>query len=79
MYDIYMCEIPSWTINTWIHPWTINTHLKNEGQEGKRGPILGWVPVEGRRLMERVKKGKYIEGILYSCVTIEQWNLMGLF
>jgi uncharacterized protein YdbL (DUF1318 family) len=35
--------------------------------------------VEGRRLMERVKEGKYIEGILYSCVTIEQWNLMGLF
>jgi uncharacterized protein YdbL (DUF1318 family) len=29
-------------------------------------------PVEGRRLMERVKEGKYIEGILYSCVTIEQ-------
>jgi hypothetical protein len=32
-----------WYIHVWNtelnHPWTINAHLKNEGQEGKRGPI----------------------------------------
>jgi hypothetical protein len=23
----------------------INVHIKNEGQEGKAGPVWGWVPV----------------------------------
>jgi hypothetical protein len=33
--------------------------LKNEGQEGKTGPVWGWGPVGGGGHKEKVKKGKY--------------------
>jgi hypothetical protein len=28
----------------------INIHVNNERQEGKTGPVLGWVQVEGKRV-----------------------------
>jgi hypothetical protein len=32
---------------------------KNEGQEGKTGPVWGWVSVGVGRVKERVKEDKY--------------------
>jgi hypothetical protein len=40
------------------HHLAINTHFKNEGQEGKTCPVQGWVPVGWGGEMERVKQGK---------------------
>jgi hypothetical protein len=31
------------------HPQTINIIIKSEGQAGKVGPVLGWVPVGERK------------------------------
>jgi hypothetical protein len=39
-------------------PWTINIHLKYEGQEGKEGLVKGGYQWEGGRLTERVKEGE---------------------
>jgi hypothetical protein len=50
--------------------FTIYT-LKNGGQEGKTGPIWGWVSVGGGGHKEKVKEGKYCVSILYSCRKIE--------
>jgi hypothetical protein len=42
-YNICMCEIPQW------NPFEPSTYtLKNEGQEGKTGPVHRLVPMGGR-------------------------------
>jgi hypothetical protein len=48
------------------HKLSIYT-LKNEG---KTGPVQGWVPVVGHK--ETVEEDEYGRHILYSCMKIEQ-------
>jgi hypothetical protein len=37
----------------------MNTDFKNEGQDGKMGPVREWVLVGGRRMNEGIKAGEY--------------------
>jgi hypothetical protein len=45
--------------------------FKNEGKEGKAGPVLGLVPVEEGEHKKCVE-GEYGGDIIYSCMKMEQ-------
>jgi hypothetical protein len=58
--------------------WTIHTHFKCEGQEGQTGPAWRTGKRDGE-LAKKMKECEYGGYILYSCMKIEQWNLLELF
>jgi hypothetical protein len=67
-----MCEMPRW------NPLEQSVYTStNENQEGKTGPVWGWILLGGinREDKQRVKEGKYGACTLYMCIQIKQWNL----
>jgi hypothetical protein len=52
---------------------------KNEGQQGKTGPVWGLVPVGGGGYKERVTEDEYDGNTMYSCMKMEKQDLLKLF